>query len=605
MPAVITLVHGTWGQQSDWVREHSPLRVTFETALKDLVFFRTFFWSGSNSFAARGTAAEDLKSFLREGLELFPTATHSVISHSHGGNIVLKALEDDLIRSKISGVVCLSTPFLTVAARNFGSPIGFTSKWFHLGLAVIAAIFIDWRIAPLRRFSDYALSTGNSHLLATGFLLMFIAETWIAWLVIVIPAELWRGRAEEFRTTQTIRPVSDLRLLVIRPPADEASGALTTTQFLAWLATGLWQAIALLQTLLRSALRKWKTWSKRRKISSTLIAFGMFLLVLFTGNALPALSRSEWYVWLTILVLCALAGEIYVQMVIIILLAVATVIVGLLVLPLITILSIAVVPFSPLDAFLMGPLQIAAEATPVGRCEILQLPSTGGAGLMHSSTYENPVALEASAAWILRDHSTLSLSPQQSEEWKRSKSAANQKSAAGMEELTRNRRRARTRHVVGAVVLTILLIITGRFLWQRWQRHRTDSQLTTVTYTPSETMGPSPAAPTDIIVTRTAHPKNDDFHVTFQLPVNSTISNRTFTYIDIYGYKEGDGNRPLLVPVYRELRGQWHAGDRIAIFIVVPKEYADGLAGMFLRFRIGDSAGYSESPNLLIGNPLK
>jgi hypothetical protein len=26
---------------------------------------------------------------------------------------------------------------------------------------------------------------------------------------------------------------------------------------------------------------------------------------------------------------------------------------------------------------------------------------------------------------------------------------------------------------------------------------------------------------------------------------------------------------------------------------------------MFLRFRIGDSAGYSESPNLLIGNPLK
>jgi len=73
MPAVITLVHGTWGQQSDWVKEHSPLRATFETALKDLVFFRTFFWSGSNSFAARGTAAEDLKSFLREGLELFPS----------------------------------------------------------------------------------------------------------------------------------------------------------------------------------------------------------------------------------------------------------------------------------------------------------------------------------------------------------------------------------------------------------------------------------------------------------------------------------------------------------------------------------------------------
>jgi hypothetical protein len=406
MPIVITLVHGTWGRRSEWIREGSPLRRAFESVLKDQVVFRTFVWSGRNSFAAREKAGEDLRSFLREGFQFFPyDAAHSIIAHSHGGNVILKALADDFIRARISTAICLSTPFITVAARNFGSSIRFNVNLFHLGLAAIAAICIDRKISFLRTFSAHALLSTNSDLVRMSFLLMFAAETLIAWTAIYFPLNLWRTHAQRFTKAQTIRPVSDLNLLVIRPPADEASGALTATQFVAWLVTHSWQMVARIQTWLRSALNKWAAWSERHKFWSYLLALSITTLCFWLTREDPFSGLQ--YKWIEGPVLLAVVALVvryfYVRMIISFLLVVCTVIVGLLILPLIVTLSIAVLPFSPSDAFLMGPLQISAEAAPIGRCEILQLPSTSVDGLMHSSTYENSLAIQACVAWILID----------------------------------------------------------------------------------------------------------------------------------------------------------------------------------------------------------
>ena len=154
MAVVITLVHGTWGYQSEWIREHAALRGAFQKAFNEMVFFRTFYWSGQNSFAARETAAENIRTFLREGIEIFPYANHAIIAHRHGGNIALKALDDDVIRSRVSTVICLSTPFLTVASRNFGPFISFALKFCHLAVAGTAAIFLNLGIFPLRAFAE-------------------------------------------------------------------------------------------------------------------------------------------------------------------------------------------------------------------------------------------------------------------------------------------------------------------------------------------------------------------------------------------------------------------------------------------------------------------
>ena len=467
MAVVITLVHGTWGYQSEWIREHSALRAAFQKAFKEMVFFRTFYWSGRNSFAARETAAEDLKTFLREGIEIFPYANHAIIAHSHGGNIALKALDEDVIRSRVSTVICLSTPFLTVASRNFGPFLSFALKFGHLAVAGAAAIFLNVEISPLRAFAADAFRP-DSHFLYFCFVLTFAAEVLLFWSLIYFPAKRWRAYAEKFTKSQTIRPVSDLHVLVIRPPADEASGVLTTTQFLAWFATRAWQAAAFIPSVFRSAEKKWTAWTERHKVWSFLVACGI-MAASFWGTRENPLSdmRRKWLEGPIVLFFTALVLRVfYVRMIIFLLLVLSTFAVGLFILPLIAILSLAVVPFSPSDAFLVGPLQIAAEAAPIGRCEILQLPSTGAEGLMHSSTYTNPLALDASVAWVLVAQDTPSLSPQQVEEWNRSKATAMELSAPVIEELSRRLRRARAWSFVRAAVLALLLILAGWYLWR-------------------------------------------------------------------------------------------------------------------------------------------
>jgi Putative serine esterase (DUF676) len=406
MAVIITLVHGTWSQTSEWTREGSRLRTAFNAARKDRIIFRTFVWSGRNSFAARETAAEDLRAFLREGFQLFPDAAHSVIAHSHGGNIVLKALEDGSIRERVINVICLSTPFITVAPRNFGSSIGFNTNVFHWGLAVLAAIWVVWKIAFLRTFCAYSFLPTTSNFIRMAFLLMFGVLALIAYGLIYYPANQWRTYVGKFTNMQTIRPVSDLKLLVIRPPADEATGALTATQFFAWLATRSWQVVALIQTWLRSLLDKWSAWSKRHRVWSYLLALGITALSLWRDRRdFVANLHPKWVEGPIVFAGTAfMIRLVYVPIIIYFFLIVSTLILALLILPLIVVLSLAVTPFSPLDTFLMGPLQIAAEAAPVGRCEILQLPSTGAAGFMHSSTYENPLAIKECFAWILLEH---------------------------------------------------------------------------------------------------------------------------------------------------------------------------------------------------------
>ena len=93
----------------------------------------------------------------------------------------------------------------------------------------------------------------------------------------------------------------------------------------------------------------------------------------------------------------------YVRMIISFLLVVCTIIVGLLILPLIVILSIAVLPFSPSDAFLMGPLRSLQRRLPLGDARSFNFPRQAVDGLVHSSTYENSLAIQACVAWILID----------------------------------------------------------------------------------------------------------------------------------------------------------------------------------------------------------
>jgi hypothetical protein len=116
MQHVVTLIHGTWAANAPWLAESSPLCKAIREALPGDVIFAPFHWSGRNSFKARFEAAVGLSQHLIEHNRQYPSANHFAVAHSHGGNILLRVLEDEDC-PKLKAIVFLSTPFLIVQER--------------------------------------------------------------------------------------------------------------------------------------------------------------------------------------------------------------------------------------------------------------------------------------------------------------------------------------------------------------------------------------------------------------------------------------------------------------------------------------------------------
>ncbi|MEO6757858.1 MAG: hypothetical protein ABIO24_00285, partial [Saprospiraceae bacterium] len=71
-------------------------------------------WSGANNVYARAAAAERLAQLIRDN----SGNRHIVITHSHAGNIVVKALGQQAVADSVAGVVCLNTPFFTLLRKD-------------------------------------------------------------------------------------------------------------------------------------------------------------------------------------------------------------------------------------------------------------------------------------------------------------------------------------------------------------------------------------------------------------------------------------------------------------------------------------------------------
>jgi hypothetical protein len=603
-PVVFTLVHGTWAQDASWTEEGSALRTALDKSLGALVVFRVFHWSGRNSFHARTSGGDELREFLKQGLQMFPSASHLLISHSHGGNLVLHALEDLNLRSRIYGSVCLSTPFITVSDRNFGDFMGFALTAMNWGFAFCASVALGFKVPFLRAF--YLSTIGQDHptsMQTWASLLVFIPQVVFFWAALYLPARAWKKFAVEFRKRQTRRAVDDLNLLVIRPTADEASGALTTTQFFAWAATIFWQKLASVPEVLKFATWHWKEWARDHKLFAWLISFAPGL-VLFVWQ--PAHTVSELLLAAVIVSFLTVSLRFYgLPMFTGWLLFFSTPIVGILVFPLFALLALVMMPFSPLDAFLFGPLQITVEASPVGSCRIVQLPSMKSPGLVHSSTYENALALRTIVEWVSAGRDSASLSADAQEEWYRAKKEAELQSYAARSAVEKTRRIRLAFKYAKIVIVIAFLTIAGRYLGRLYTNHHADN--ITTTYAPFLEENLGPGTPINIVVTRAAFKKEDKLHVTLQIPRNAETDGRAYSYIYIYGYQVVGDKRTNDVPsdVFQNRYGSWRAGDWIALDINVPKKFSDGSAGRVLRLGIGDDKGYYPSSNLLAGDALK
>ena len=166
---VLTLVHGTFAQNSPWTRGRSVLRQLVRQEIHGTVIFKLFHWGYfNNSPSSRLRATLKLRQRLKRTLSIHPNAIHAVIAHSHGGNIALEAMKDPLLSSRISAVISVSNPIHNGKAKealrrcvvHLFSDLG-TTPWHCNCILVFRDIHPGWGRAKDRLF-DFSPRVGRA-----------------------------------------------------------------------------------------------------------------------------------------------------------------------------------------------------------------------------------------------------------------------------------------------------------------------------------------------------------------------------------------------------------------------------------------------------------
>lgn len=409
---VITLVHGTWARNAGWIRPRSALsRALRERLGQDTKIF-PFIWSGHNSPSARSLASERLRKKLALRLKDYATARHYIVCHSHGGNIALTAVAGadsekqagtDLAK-RIDGIVCLATPFLVARKRDLGpQPIpnmaaAAIGVWILLMLSIGAMLPSSWPAAVTFVFQTAALI--------------------VAGLTFIALAREWLGFAKKLQNELTTPSIDPDRVLIVRSPADEASGILVFSQFISWATVRGYLWSQGLFARLETAMTRWaeRKWSVLAVAAFAVVLIPIFVFLLAYSDQ-PDLAFRSWIrvlAWAGLIALFVIVLEALVLVIPFIggvdfATALFRFAVSALIWPLILLLSVFLLPFGWRIALANVLLEVTAETTPVGRSWTVNLveppesnePGKGARPLMHSIIYENPSALETVCDWIV------------------------------------------------------------------------------------------------------------------------------------------------------------------------------------------------------------
>lgn len=426
---VVTLVHGTAGWCSSWLRERSRLRAHLESTFPGQIVFCRVPWSGLNSFKARRNGAASLRRKIHENASRWPAARQVVVAHSHGGSLSIEALNDDDCSNKVDGLVCMATPFLTLT--RYRLPLVAPSLQFLFDFAAVYAmaiiVYITLRlILPVSAYQDLAAfvasiydwflpkdlmsaSFGDHMVVILGmFVLPVIVVLSLAWL-----ARRWATNCESVVVAALQDPrLEPDKVLILRQPGDEAAGAIAGLHA-ATFPLGL--IIKLTSSLLApvvAALQRakatrvgqhWAGWVGVAAASS--VSAAALLIVVCAMSTTSAeigilacfatLDLIPLTVGIAMYALYALAGAA---------LAVATLV------ALAHFLSLIPAIFSvgPEMLFAGSRLKVTAEAAPIGAWRIVTIPMRAllvrerplFGDLWHSYLYESEAAITEIGTWL-------------------------------------------------------------------------------------------------------------------------------------------------------------------------------------------------------------
>lgn len=167
---VITLVHGTFARDAEWIRPESAFSELIRRELAEPSLIKSFQWSGDNNHQARFSGAKDLVAQVSSTIAEYPHCRHFVVAHSHGGNLALAAQGDWSIKGKLSGIVTLGTPFISCAGRDLDSAID--SAFTTLAIILIVIFGMLYLFIMLHFFFDNLVGKGITSLgIGIGILL--------------------------------------------------------------------------------------------------------------------------------------------------------------------------------------------------------------------------------------------------------------------------------------------------------------------------------------------------------------------------------------------------------------------------------------------------
>ena len=140
--AIIILVHGTWARGAPWTKPDYKFAQNIASELGDafeLVFDRID-WTGRLNHRARIQAADDLANLIRSHRAKSPGAHIYVVGHSHGGNIAIYAY-NSLGRNELSGIICLSTPFIVWRPYKLDKSTQFIFMVVGISVTLVVSVF--------------------------------------------------------------------------------------------------------------------------------------------------------------------------------------------------------------------------------------------------------------------------------------------------------------------------------------------------------------------------------------------------------------------------------------------------------------------------------
>ena len=230
---LFVLIHGTWAPRSAWTQDGSQLierlRNTFGEAADLRAKIISPEWGGANREAARLQGGETVARAVREVLDGPDCDDHTkvfFITHSHGTDVALKALQLMNEEERILGIAMFNSPNILTLKRDFGS--AFKNLMGFLKISLLLLLVTNLCFLMFWMLSDEGpdLVGGFTEIAVIAFLIAvwFVLREFARPIADFIDRHAKTALKKDYR--RSVATKNDVPIISINSSSDEAWNAL-------------------------------------------------------------------------------------------------------------------------------------------------------------------------------------------------------------------------------------------------------------------------------------------------------------------------------------------------------------------------------------------